>query len=106
VWSDLKTRVKKKAVTINTHRGGTGGGPPSNLSLTPLEDRVLGIMGYRDHLGGTHETFESQILPVSIYFIHHILYINIIHFVLKETQSVVLITGDRLLRSVDDNRKG
>ncbi|XP_026725056.1 uncharacterized protein LOC113491998 isoform X3 [Trichoplusia ni] len=45
VWADWKTKTKKKALTMRREASGTGGGPSSRLTLTPLEDRVLGIMG-------------------------------------------------------------
>lgn len=45
VWADWKTKTKKKALAIRGEASGTGGGPSSRLTLTALEERVLGIMG-------------------------------------------------------------
>lgn len=45
MWSDWKTKTKKKASTINKNNQGTGGGPSTVRPLNPLEERVLRIIG-------------------------------------------------------------
>ncbi|KAL0808780.1 hypothetical protein ABMA28_012460 [Loxostege sticticalis] len=45
VWADLKNNTKKKAARIHKSVCGTGGGPATTLKLTPLEERVLNIIG-------------------------------------------------------------
>ncbi|KAJ8704252.1 hypothetical protein PYW08_012976 [Mythimna loreyi] len=44
VWTDWKTKTKKKSLAIRREASGTGGGPSSRQILTALEERVLGIM--------------------------------------------------------------
>ncbi|XP_050558751.1 myb/SANT-like DNA-binding domain-containing protein 4 isoform X1 [Spodoptera frugiperda] len=45
VWSDWKTKTKKKASVINRDIHGTGGGPSRGKPLSRLEERVLRIIG-------------------------------------------------------------
>ncbi|XP_060801523.1 myb-related transcription factor, partner of profilin-like [Amyelois transitella] len=45
VWADLKSKTKKKGLTLRQHARGTGGGPASQKSLSHLEERVLAIIG-------------------------------------------------------------
>lgn len=45
MWSDLKNNTKKKASRLYRAAQGTGGGPPSNLKLSDLEQRVLSLVG-------------------------------------------------------------
>ncbi|XP_072941011.1 uncharacterized protein [Epargyreus clarus] len=49
-WGDLKCKVKKKGAAIRQHGGGTGGGPPCGI-LTPLEERILCIIGVQNVTG-------------------------------------------------------
>ncbi|KAJ1525508.1 hypothetical protein ONE63_010316 [Megalurothrips usitatus] len=44
-WQDWKSDVKKKTGKIRRHLSGTGGGSACRLHLTPLEEKVLQIMG-------------------------------------------------------------
>ncbi|XP_060801587.1 MAP7 domain-containing protein 1 [Amyelois transitella] len=44
VWADLKSKTKKKGLTLRQHARGTGGGPASQKSLSHLEERVLAIL--------------------------------------------------------------
>nr|XP_053615268.1 uncharacterized protein LOC128678045 isoform X2 [Plodia interpunctella] len=44
-WNDFKSRVKSKLLTICQSVGGTGGGPATNICLSPIEDRVAAILG-------------------------------------------------------------
>lgn len=45
VWSDWKTKTKKKASLINRDIRGTGGGPGRGKPLSRLEERVLRVIG-------------------------------------------------------------
>ncbi|KAL4720957.1 hypothetical protein ACJJTC_012271 [Scirpophaga incertulas] len=45
VWADLKSKTKKKGLTIRCHDRGTGGGPSNQQKLSPFEERVLSILG-------------------------------------------------------------
>ncbi|XP_045498790.1 myb/SANT-like DNA-binding domain-containing protein 4 isoform X2 [Colias croceus] len=45
VWSDWKTKTKKKASLINRDVRGTGGGPGRGKPLSRLEERVLRLIG-------------------------------------------------------------
>ncbi|KOB56417.1 Uncharacterized protein OBRU01_25830 [Operophtera brumata] len=45
VWACWKSKTKKKALAIRRHASGTGGGPSCRLILTPLEARVVGVIG-------------------------------------------------------------
>ncbi|XP_072935006.1 uncharacterized protein [Epargyreus clarus] len=51
VWSDWKTKTKRKASLMNRDTNSTGGGPSTIKALTPLEERVLRIMGQRSVTG-------------------------------------------------------
>ncbi|KAJ8737707.1 hypothetical protein PYW08_000302 [Mythimna loreyi] len=51
VWTDWKTKTKKKSLAIRREASGTGGGPSSRQTLTALEERVLGIMGLSAVIG-------------------------------------------------------
>ncbi|XP_072932838.1 uncharacterized protein [Epargyreus clarus] len=51
VWSDWKTKTKRKASLMNRDTNSTGGGPSTIKALTPLEERVLRIMGLRSVTG-------------------------------------------------------
>ncbi|XP_072939480.1 uncharacterized protein [Epargyreus clarus] len=51
VWSDWKTKTKSKASLINRDANSTGGEPSKIKALTPLEERVLRIMGLRSVTG-------------------------------------------------------
>lgn len=66
MWSDWKTRTKKKASTIHTHRRGTGGGPASSLVLSPIEERVLALMVVANRLDHHHDAVESTFMTVCI----------------------------------------
>ncbi|XP_075054218.1 uncharacterized protein LOC142140324 [Mixophyes fleayi] len=39
-WADYKARLKSKLARQHRHAHGTGGGPPMDISLTPLEERA------------------------------------------------------------------
>ncbi|KAL4709409.1 hypothetical protein ACJJTC_001205 [Scirpophaga incertulas] len=45
VWADLKSKTKKKGLTIRCHERETGGGPSNRQKLSPFEERVLSILG-------------------------------------------------------------
>ncbi|KAL0867816.1 hypothetical protein ABMA27_003080 [Loxostege sticticalis] len=44
-WLNLKYITRKKVAEMGRHARGTGGGPPSKMRLTPVEERVLAILG-------------------------------------------------------------
>ncbi|KAL0818777.1 hypothetical protein ABMA28_008104 [Loxostege sticticalis] len=44
-WLNLKYITRKKLVEMGRHARGTGGGPPSKLRLTPVEEKVMRILG-------------------------------------------------------------
>lgn len=71
-WTDLKYRVKKKASTIHHSLIKTGGGPPSKLKLTDLEERVLNLIGSKCVRGITNLDYDSSSF-VNVSIICHII---------------------------------
>ncbi|XP_026317227.1 uncharacterized protein LOC113228197 isoform X2 [Hyposmocoma kahamanoa] len=45
MWNDLKSRVRTKLAAANVSQCTTGGGPPSNICFTSIEERVANIIG-------------------------------------------------------------
>ncbi|XP_063043018.1 myb-related transcription factor, partner of profilin-like [Engraulis encrasicolus] len=44
-WRDYSSNTKVKAAALRREQQRTGGGPPSAEGLSPLEERVLGVLG-------------------------------------------------------------
>lgn len=68
VWSDWKTKTKKKASVINRDIHGTGGGPSRGKPLSRLEERVLRIIGVSSITG--NQAVQEAGFQVSEPFIH------------------------------------
>lgn len=66
-WSDLIYRVKQKFVKEKKSGQKTGGGPLNFEFLTPLEERMLSLMGKTSVFGVTPENYGSsyEILKVN-----------------------------------------
>lgn len=45
VWNDMKSRVRSKLTSLTLSQRGTGGGPPINVTLSDLEERVADVIG-------------------------------------------------------------
>ncbi|XP_022822573.1 uncharacterized protein LOC111353696 [Spodoptera litura] len=45
VWTDWKTKTKKKYLHIRQQSSGTGGGPNTHIQLTAIEERVMAVIG-------------------------------------------------------------
>lgn len=43
--------MKSKAAAVNMEREKTGGGPNDAPQLTPVEERLMGVMGWRSVAG-------------------------------------------------------
>lgn len=68
VWSDWKTKTKKKASLINRDIHGTGGGPGRGKPLSRLEERVLRIIGVTAITGS--QAIQEAGFQVSEHFIY------------------------------------
>ncbi|KAG8224952.1 hypothetical protein J437_LFUL005660 [Ladona fulva] len=44
-WIDWKSNTKKKFVKARQHLRGTGGGPPSQITLSNVEERLIAFLG-------------------------------------------------------------
>lgn len=44
-WEDMKSRTKKRANEVKKDRNGTGGGEPQVKLLSPMESRILSLIG-------------------------------------------------------------
>lgn len=44
-WTNYKHNLKKKAAQLKLDQVATGGGPPCNTTLNPIEERILAIIG-------------------------------------------------------------
>ncbi|KAG8234103.1 hypothetical protein J437_LFUL010950 [Ladona fulva] len=44
-WIDWKSNTKKKFVKARQHLRGTGGGPPSQITLSNVEERLITFLG-------------------------------------------------------------
>ncbi|XP_049302065.1 uncharacterized protein LOC125775464 [Bactrocera dorsalis] len=58
VWSDYKTHLKAKMGRNKVSISGTGGGPPSHCSLTPLEEQVSELLAMEISVSGISGTSE------------------------------------------------
>lgn len=45
IFADWKSNTKKKARAIRAHQIGTGGGPPTEIKINELEDKLLNVIG-------------------------------------------------------------
>lgn len=61
VWSNWKTKTKKKASVINRDIHGTGGGPSMGKPLSRLEERVLRIIGVSSITGNQAIQEQPQV---------------------------------------------
>lgn len=72
-WYGLKNEVRKKAAAIKKHVGGTGGGQPTSISLSLLEERIRALTSETTIVG--HSTVPVNaihiVIPV-LYFINNI----------------------------------
>ncbi|XP_039950051.1 uncharacterized protein LOC120767829 [Bactrocera tryoni] len=59
VWSDYKTQLKAKMRRNKISISGTGGGPPSHCSLTPLEEQVSELLAIEISVSGISGTSPS-----------------------------------------------
>ncbi len=67
-WNDLKHRTRQKASKILGHASGTGGGPPLLEKMTPIETRVLRLVGTKNVKGIVGKEFDSSVVTtVSIF---------------------------------------
>ncbi|GBP41303.1 hypothetical protein EVAR_33031_1 [Eumeta japonica] len=55
-WADLKSKTKKKAATLRIHSSGTGGGPPSKVKLSTIEERIMAVLGVVAYAGISEES--------------------------------------------------
>lgn len=44
-WQDWRSDVKAKSAKIKRSLNGTGGGPPTKIILTPLEEELMAFLG-------------------------------------------------------------
>ncbi|XP_054085778.1 uncharacterized protein LOC128921651 [Zeugodacus cucurbitae] len=58
VWSDYKTHLKAKMRRNKLSISGTGGGPSSHCSLTPLEEQVSELLAMEISVSGISGTLE------------------------------------------------